>query len=212
MNALIIAILLAQTQPTGPQARGAIIALYDAQADLANRTITSSAAHQACVSGPNGWTNAGTVTIRVGVVLLSAGLQTALGAVPLKDAQNNDRPWVYGAMEIQAVPQAGTGLPALPPWMRILDTDEVEVRVSPVWPTCQVAFIREGFANPPWRCACRGVGICNWTPPLIGGGFGASVPLPKDMTAPSGSWSGAGCVAKTCVQWAGDESMPEVCK
>jgi hypothetical protein len=208
---LVAALLLAQAAPTAAEARGAILALYDAQSDLPARTVTYPAgAHMACVGGPAGWTATGTVTIRVGVALLSAGLQTALGATPLKDGQGNDRPWVYGALEIQAAPVAGSDLPPLPPWIRIIDRDEVEVRASPVFPACHIAIVREGYSPMPWRCACRGAGA--WTPPLPGGGFGAAVTLPKNLTAPPGLWTGAGCVRKPCVEWAGDESMPEVCK
>lgn len=210
MISLLTALLLSQAAPTADQARGAILALYDAQADLPQRSITyPSGAHMACVGGT---IPGNAVTIRVGVALLSAQLQTALGATPLLDGQGQPRPWVYGALEIQAAPVAGEGLPPLPPWIRILDRDEVEVRASPVFPTCQIAIVREGFTPMPWRCACRGAGACTWTPPLPDGGFGAAVTLPKNMTAPPGTWTGAGCVRKPCVQWFGDESMPEVCR
>jgi hypothetical protein len=64
-----------------------------------------------------------------------------------------------------------------------------------------------GFA-----CACRGTGTCAWTPPLVGGGFGAAVSAPKNFTIPAGLWAGAGCSLKTCVELYGSDSMPAVCK
>ena len=64
-----------------------------------------------------------------------------------------------------------------------------------------------GFA-----CACRqATGTCNWTPPLIGGGFGAAVAAPFGMTIPAGLWSGAGCLLKSCVELYGFESNPPEC-
>jgi hypothetical protein len=72
-------------------------------------------------------------------------------------------------------------------------------------PSAQTAAT--GFA-----CACRGAGVCNWTPPLVGGGFGAATPAPKDFTIPAGLWSGAGCSLKTCVEMYGSDSMPLACK
>ena len=208
MNSILIALLLSQTIP---EARGAILALHAAEADLANRTITYPFPESACVGFPGGIKPAGTVTIRVGVALLSEGTQVALGAEPLKDGEGKPRPWVYGAMEIQAVPSPGDGLPPLPSWVRILETDEVSKQGVAYQPQCEILLVREGFTPSVWRCACRGVGTCNWTPPLQGGGFGAATSLPKALTAPPGTWSGAGCVQKSCVEWSGVSSMPAAC-
>lgn len=209
MTPLLIALLLSQTIP---EARGAILALHAAEADLQNRTITYPFPESACVGFPGGVKPANTVTIRVGVALLSEGTQVALGAEPLKDAEGNPRPWVYGAMEIQAVPSPGTSLPPLPSWVRILETDEVSKQGAAYQPQCEILLVREGFTPSVWRCACRGAGVCNWTPPLQGGGFGAATTLPKALTAPPGTWSGAGCVQKPCVAWSETDSFPVICK
>lgn len=206
---ILTALLLTQTMP---EARGAVLALHAAEADLQNRTITYPFPDSACVGFPGGVKPGGTVTIRVGVALLSEGTQVALGAQPLKDAEGNPRPWVYGAMEIQAVPSPGDSLPPLPSWVRILETDEVSKQGAAFQPQCEILLVREGFTPSVWRCACRGAGTCNWTPPLQGGGFGASTALPKALTAPPGTWSGAGCVQKVCVEWDSVSSMPEVCR
>lgn len=206
---ILTALLLTQTMP---EARGAVLALHAAEADLSNRTITYPFPDSACVSFPNGVKPPGTVTIRVGVALLSEGTQVALGAAPLLDGEGKPRPWVYGAMEIQSVPSPGDSLPPLPSWVRILETDEVSVQPTPYQPQCEILLVREGFTPSVWRCACRGSGVCNWTPPLQGGGFGASTTLPKNLTAPPGTWSGAGCVNKPCVAYEMADSMPTVCK
>jgi hypothetical protein len=67
-------------------------------------------------------------------------------------------------------------------------------------------------ASTGFACACRGTGTCNWTPPLVGGGFGAATAAPKNFTIPAGLWSGAGCSLKTCVEMYGSDSMPVACK
>lgn len=208
ISTILLSLALTQTMP---EARGAVLALHAAEADLANRSITYPFPESACVGFKDGIKPAGTVTIRVGVALLSEGTQVALGAEPLKDAEGKPRPWVYGAMEIQAVPDPGDSLPPLPSWVRILETDEVSVQPTAYQPQCQILLVREGFTPSVWRCACRGSGTCNWTPPLQGGGFGAAVTLPKNLTAPPGTWSGAGCVPKVCTEWAGVTSMPAAC-
>lgn len=210
MTALLLALLASQTLA---EARGAVLALHAAEADLANRTITYPFPESACVGFPGGVKPAGTVTVRVGVALLSEGTQVALGAAPLLDGEGKPRPWVYGAMEIQAVPDASEPvLPPLPTWVRILETSEVSKQGVAYQPQWQVLLVREGFSPSVWRCACRGAGTCNWTPPLAGGGFGASTSLPKALTAPPGTWSGAGCVPKVCTEWGDIPSMPEVCR
>lgn len=209
---LTLAILLAMAAaPTVEQLNGAAWTLHAAQADLARRAPASLGANRICVPGPPGWVNDGTVTIRFGVVLLSAAFQTALNETPAQNGQGATKPWVYGAMEVQTVPTPAGGVD-LPPWVRVLALDEVEVIASPTWPTCQVAFFREGAPSTPWRCACRGAGPCNWTPPLGTGGFGAATSLPKNLTAPPTTWSGGGCVQKPCVEWLAETSMPEACQ
>lgn len=211
MNAIIVALLLSQTMA---EARGAILALREAGKDIENRTITYPAgANMACVGFAGGVKPAGTNTIRVGIALLSKQTQIALGATPLKDAEGNDREWVYGAMEIQSVAvPAGDGLPALPNWLRILETDEVTKRASPAFANCEIAIVREGFTPSIWRCGCSSGSNCNWTPPLQGGGFGPSVAAPKNLTLPAGTFTGTGCVPKVCVEWAEATSMPLACQ
>jgi hypothetical protein len=211
MLAMPVVLALLATQ-TLPEARGAVLALTRAGEQIASRTVTyPSGAHMACVA-PESAIPGAAVTLRIGVALLSRQTQVALGAAPLLDGEGAEREWVYGALEVQAAPDAGLGLPPLPSWIRILETGEVEKRAGPLFPACEVAIVREGYLPSPWRCACRGAGACTWTPPLVGGGFGAAVSLPKALTAPPGTWAGAGCVPKVCVEYAASTSMPAACQ
>jgi hypothetical protein len=240
MTSLIIALLLSQTAPTAADIKGALISIHNAQSQLASRTITyPSGAHMACVPPANGQSTVGAKTLRVGVVAYSAEVQTALGAVPLTMtvagsntivAGTNEivvipdttivKPYVYGAMEVLyfAEPNVLVPTPVIPDWLRLLPDTEVEVRAAPVWPACQIAIVREGYAAMPARCACSTGPSCLWTPPLVTGGYGAAVAAPTKMTLPPGLWSGAACVPKPCVVFAAhttggaDLSMPEVCK
>jgi hypothetical protein len=41
---------------------------------------------------------------------------------------------------------------------------------------------------------------------------GGLVQAPPDTTLEEGKWQGAGCVPKTCVEWAGASSMPAACR
>ena len=208
MLSLALALLL--SAPSAAELRGALVALQAAQAGLASRTITHPADHVACVAPAS--TLTGTTTVRVGVALLSSGLETALGWTPLVDSSSATRPWVYAALEIQAVPDSSTGaLPALPAWLQVLDSDEVETVSAATYSACEVAVFREGSASSPWRCACSTGTACTWTPPGVGG-YGASTDAPKGTTLPPGTWSGTGCVPKPCVEWAGQTSMPAACQ
>jgi hypothetical protein len=223
MNALIVALLLSQTPA---QIKGALNSLYDAQANLSSRTITyPSGVHMACVPPAAGQSTVGAQTLRVGVLLISDSAQVALGATPLTTSTPvyegnvlvrtdvSVTPWVYAAMEIQFFPDASTTpTPVIPPWMRLLPDTEVEVRAAPVWSGCQIAIVREGFSPMPYRCACSTGTACNYTPALAGGGFGASVPAPKDLTLQPGRFSGAGCVPKACVAWGDTNSFPQACR
>jgi hypothetical protein len=62
-----------------------------------------------------------------------------------------------------------------------------------------------------FSAACSTGANCNWTPPLVGGGVGPSVPAPKGVTLPAGSWSGTGCRLKTQTELYGFSSWPPEC-
>ncbi len=66
--------------------------------------------------------------------------------------------------------------------------------------------VATGFA-----CACSTGASCNWTPPLQGGGYGASTAAPLGVTLPAGLWSGTGCELKTCTEMFGFSSWPAEC-
>jgi hypothetical protein len=105
----------------------------------------------------------------------------------------------------------------MPVWMsELVQTCSQTVRtLTGPWPSVTLAARTNPIAQAAatgFACACRGAGTCNWTPPLVGGGFGASTPAPKSMTIPAGLWSGAGCSLKVCVEVYGSDSMPNVCK
>ncbi len=105
----------------------------------------------------------------------------------------------------------------MPPWMSELVQT---CSASPILiPATQKSVTLAARTNPiaqaaatGFACACRGAGACTWTPPLIGGGFGAPVSAPKGFTIPAGLWAGAGCSLKPCVEVYGSDSMPNACK
>ena len=104
----------------------------------------------------------------------------------------------------------------MPPWMEeLVQTCGTVFTLASPMPSVILAARTNPIAQNAttgFACACSTGSSCNWTPPLIGGGFGASTPAPKNLTLPAGTWSGAGCSLKTCVEMYGSDSMPNVCK
>lgn len=193
MIGMTLALLLAQTAPSRDEVAGASIALRVAERDIATRSITSPQLNLACVA-PAVSIPGNAVTIRVGVVLLSQGAQRAL----FGDGDGD----VYAAMEIQAAPSSSP-IVRPPEAIDYLEDTEIEKRALPLFPTCEIAIARQGFATMPWRCACVEVpATCTWT---------RGVP-PKNLTLAAGTWSGIGCRRKPCVARYGTKSMPAECR
>lgn len=69
----------------------------------------------------------------------------------------------------------------------------------------------QGHPSAPWACACSSGASCQWRPPLYPSGLGDLAPAPLGVTLPAGSWSGAGCVRKSCVELAGVSSWSASC-
>lgn len=169
----------------------------------ATRTVNNPTSTRACIPF-DGAKPANLRTTRFYGVRLSPQAQALLGFSPTGE-------WEYVAMEIQSVPDEN------PPeaLMRRLNShadlvDEVEDRAVPAFPACEVAAVRSDDPAYPAKCACSTGANCNWTPPIIGG-LGPSEPAPKNLTLPPGTWSGAGCRKKNCIELAGSPSMPAAC-
>jgi len=122
---------------------------------------------------------------------------------------------LYAVMQVcgPAVAQAQV----MPPWMsELIQTCSASpILIAATQPSVTLAARTNPIAQAAatgFACACRGAGVCNWTPPLIGGGYGTAVSAPKGFTIPAGLWSGAGCSLKPCVEMFGSDSMPNACK
>jgi hypothetical protein len=122
---------------------------------------------------------------------------------------------LYAVMQVAGPAAAGPDQ-TKPPWLdELIHTCGAPFTLASPMPSVLLAARTNPIAQAAatgFACACRGAGTCNWTPPLVGGGFGASTPAPKSMTIPAGLWSGAGCSLKACVEVYGSDSMPNVCK
>jgi hypothetical protein len=176
----------------------ALLGLYAAE-----RTVLNPLPTRACVTWPAGQP-AGLQTTRFYNVRVSPAIQSLLGLAPTGE-------WEYVAMEIQhTLDEAPASVLAR------LDAHadvvgEVEDRVTPAFPACEVAVVRADDALYPSPCACSTGSNCNWTQPLADGAFAPSAPAPKNLTLPPGTWSGAGCRKKACVELSGSPSMPAAC-
>lgn len=168
------------------------------------RTVTNPQPTRACVPF-DGVKPANLKTTRFYSVRLSPVAQNLLGFPPTGE-------WEYVALEVQAPEDENPSATLL---ARLDNHDdvvgEIENRATPAFPSCQVAAVRSDDPLYPSPCACSTGANCNWTPPLAGGGFGASVAAPKGLTLPPGTWTGAGCKRKTCVELGGSSSMPAAC-
>lgn len=168
------------------------------------RTVTNPTATRACVAFA-GAPPANLKTTRFYGVRISETAAGLLGFAPRGHEE-------YVAMEIQAVDDESPPAALMARLNMNADiVDEVEDRATPLFPSCQVAAVRADDPAYPARCACSTGTNCNWTPPLSDGGFGSSVAAPRNLTLPAGTWSGAGCKRKVCVELYGSPSMPAEC-
>lgn len=68
----------------------------------------------------------------------------------------------------------------------------------------------QGRPDAPWLCACSSGTDCLWTSVDVWGTpLTDNAPLGRTMT--DGTWAGAGCVSKPCVDMLGDSSWPTSC-
>ena len=169
----------------------------------ATRTVNNPLPTRACIPF-DGAPPANLKTTRFYGVRLSPQAQNLLGFSPTGE-------WEYVAMEIQAVENEDPPAALMARLNSHADlVDEVEDRAAPAFPSCEVAAIRSDDPAYPAKCACSTGSNCNWTPPIIGG-LGPSEAAPKNLTLPPGTFSGAGCKKKICVELAGSNSMPAAC-
>lgn len=175
---------------------------------IGTRTVTNPTATRACIPF-DGAPPPNLRTTRFYSVRLSPQAQALLGFSPTGD-------WEYVAMEVQAQEDESPNASLLARLAHHADVvGEVENRATPAFPPCQVAAVRSDDVAYPSPCACSTGSACNWTPPLAGGGFGASVAAPKNLTLPPGTWTGAGCRKKSCIvlgDGGRDASMHEACR
>lgn len=76
--------------------------------------------------------------------------------------------------------------------------------------TVQAEFWLQGHSSAGFKCACSSGDTCTWQQPLPDGGS-LSRTAPPGVTLEAGTWTGAGCVSKPCVEWAGTSSWPAAC-
>lgn len=172
---------------------------------LGTRTVNNPTATRACVTF-DGAPPANLKTTRFYGVRLSPQAQGLLGFSPTDE-------WQYVAMEIQAVDDETPPAALLARLNMHADlVDEVEDRAAPLFPTCQVAAVRSDDVAYPAKCACSTGPTCLWTPPLPDGGFGPAEEAPRNLTLSPGTFSGAGCKKKICVELGGTSSMPAECQ
>lgn len=195
MHAGLLALMLAQAAPTQVQVIGSLNTLQAAveEARAGTRTYSQNAAKtRLCIDPAGGTIQAGSVTLRYGVAILTPLGQRYLGfSLPSYAASWDEVLDEYVAFETQA-PAASTVTfnPAV--FNANLDVigQEVEVRASPAYPTCEIAIVRRDDAlySSVVKCACRVNSTC-----LVGGSA-----APQGRTLSPGTWSGAGCQPKSC--------------
>ena len=216
---LLVALTLGQVQPTPAEIKGTLNSMQIAvlAARAGTRTITNNGARtRACIAFEGGGSApGGSVTVRYGVVLLSPGLQYALGLKkPAYAATWYDVLDEYAAVEVQGVPDTVFRAGRLVDNMDVYE-EELDKRAAPVQASCEVYAVRSDDAANVFRCACSTGVNCTWTPPLPGGGYGPSEAAPTHRTLPPLLWSGTGCVAKPCVSrfegYGSDRTWPSTC-
>lgn len=206
MIGITLALILA-AEPTRADAVGALNALQAAvtEARAGARTFAVNAAKtRLCIDPPAGGIPAGSKVIRFGVVLLTPAAQRYLGfALPPGAATWDQVSDEYAAIEVQAPPSTvPTFSAALLANVDVIE-NEVEVRASAAFPACEIVAIRrdDSGIGAALRCACSTGSNCT-----VGG---SAAPLGR--TLDPGTFSGAGCKAKPCVERAGTSSWVAGC-
>lgn len=211
MNALAIVAALAISQVSPAQKNGLVKAAIDAVQTVKDGTPPTIVNGTRISFG--GTVTVGTPCIRCTVYLDDDDL-TFLGLNPTA-------PILVGPANRYAVMQvcgAAVASPAykVPRWLSdLVDTCSSTTYPSQAgWQKVIIAHRTDPAAQAVatgFACACSKGSSCNWTPPLPGGGVGASVAAPLGMTLPAGLWSGTGCSLKTCTEMYGFTSWPAEC-
>jgi hypothetical protein len=211
---LILALLLlpgiASAQFTAAQVNGLVKSLNDA-------VLTVDPTHPAAIGPVDqlvafGVTRAANTPCIRCTIRLTEDQRVFLGIPAGTIAEPAD---IYAVMQVCGPPVATEQV--MPPWMSelIQTCSAAPILIPATQPSVTLAARTNPVAQAAatgFACACRGAGVCTWTPPLVGGGFGAAVSAPKNFTIPAGLWSGAGCSLKPCVEMFGSDSMPNACK
>lgn len=240
MTAILLALVLTQTDPTPDQVIGAfniletgVLAVHNGSPNV---TIVRNASNtRACITRNSG-VPGGTTTVRFGVIIMSPRLQFELGmalpaGTPTVDPGDGHtlslaERWTiagdrYGAMEIQAVPSSTITFNR----QRVTENvdvirEEVEVRAAPLLPTCEIAIARRDAPEintaSLYRCACSATpATCTWARRNADGTTTNVTPAPTGITFSPGGFSGAGCRLKSCVArfdgFGVDNTWPEEC-
>lgn len=231
MAPIILAALLTQFVPAASnQEIGALNALYSTAVDVVagTRTIVTNAAKtRSCIRfAGNAAAPTGSVTVRAGVIVMSANVQYRAGLAIPADVPTVDpvdghtltvlERWTltgerYGVLEIQAVPSdtPSFDLARLNEHFDVI-RNEVELRASPVNATCEVGIARQDDATfgSDARCACAKTTACKLADNLTAAPLGVTL-------GPGGFTASTACQAKPCVtrfDGAGvDKTWPAVC-
>jgi hypothetical protein len=212
---LILALLLlpgiASAQWTQPQINGLVKSLNDA-------VLTIDATHPAAIGPVDqlvtfGVTRAANTPCIRCTIRLTEEQRVWLNPVLVGTiAEPAD---IYAVMQVCGPPVATEQV--MPPWMSelIQACSAAPILIPATQPSVTLAARTNPIAQAAatgFACACRGAGVCTWTPPQLNGTLGAAVSAPKNFTIPAGLWSGAGCSLKVCVEVYGSDSMPNACK
>jgi hypothetical protein len=199
---------LAGAQGTAIQRNGLVLSLKAAIQTVADGTPPTVIAGTRLQFGGN--VAAGGICIRGTLHVDDADIRF-LGLSPAAFPTEADR---YVAAQICA-PGTSAVDQEIPSWLRdMAETWGAVFTSAQVFPRVILATRNDALAKSAvtgFACACSSGASCNWTPPLQGGGFGASTAAPKGMTLPKGLWSGSGCVFKTCLELYGFSSWPPEC-
>lgn len=206
ITALALSLVVAQT----PTVNGLIKSLNDAVATINPGNPATITAQQLVTFGVQRPT--GTPAIRC-VIRLTLEQRIFLG-IPNAAATIAEPADLYAVMQVAGPTVAQAQV--MPTWMEeLVQTCGTPFTLAAPAPSVILAARTNPIAQTAatgFACACSTGASCNWTPPLQGGGFGAAVAAPKNMTLPAGTWAGTGCSLKPCVEMYGFDSMPRACK
>ena len=204
---------LASAQYTAAQKNGLVKSAIDAAAWLRVQGNTPTV-----VGGTQlrfgGTVPAGTPCMRCSIYLEDEDI-TALGLSPQNPlfTQGGGR---YAVMQICG-PAVATPTYNAPAWLRdLVETCNTTPFTAPsTYPKAVIAHRTDSTAQAVatgFACACSTGTNCTWqAPKLPDGTTPAPGPAPLGVTLAPGSWSGAGCSLKTCVEKAGFSSWPDSC-